>query len=323
MFASAALEYAETRLKPVKDDLKELNGDLTKEIFKEMGEMGFLGVDMPEEYGGSDLDKTTAALVVDYLSFSECGSLMVTLGAHTGIGTLPIVWYGTDEQKKKYLSKITSGEWLASFALTEPNAGSDAMNAETTAHLNDEKTHYLLNGQKIWITNGSWAKSCVVFAKVEGKMTAFIVDKECDGWVIGAEEKKMGIKGSSTVTMYFEDCKVPVENVLGSVGEGGHIALNVLYAGRWKLGFSSAAGCMSSMNVAYNFAKERRQFSRSITKFDMIKRKFANMVVRAWESDTLNYATTGSIDHTISKVDTARFHDRSGCRIMPLHRTRI
>ena len=303
MFASAALEYAETRLKPVKDDLKELNGDLTKEIFKEMGEMGFLGVDMPEEYGGSDLDKTTAALVVDYLSFSECGSLMVTLGAHTGIGTLPIVWYGTDEQKKKYLSKITSGEWLASFALTEPNAGSDAMNAETTAHLNDEKTHYLLNGQKIWITNGSWAKSCVVFAKVEGKMTAFIVDKECDGWVIGAEEKKMGIKGSSTVTMYFEDCKVPVENVLGSVGEGGHIALNVLYAGRWKLGFSSAAGCMSSMNVAYNFAKERRQFSRSITKFDMIKRKFANMVVRAWESDTLNYATTGSIDHTISKVD--------------------
>tara|TARA_Y100000590_G_scaffold31966_1_gene35338 strand:+ start:945 stop:2795 length:1851 start_codon:yes stop_codon:yes gene_type:complete len=305
MFASAALEYAETRLKPVKDDLKELNGDLTKEIFKEMGEMGFLGVDMPEEYGGSDLDKTTAALVVDYLSFSECGSLMVTLGAHTGIGTLPIVWYGTDEQKKKYLSKITSGEWLASFALTEPNAGSDAMNAETTAHLNDEETHYLLNGQKIWITNGSWAKSCVVFAKVEGKMTAFIVDKECDGWVIGAEEKKMGIKGSSTVTMYFEDCKVPVENVLGSVGEGGHIALNVLYAGRWKLGFSSAAGCMSSMNVAYNFAKERRQFSRSITKFDMIKRKFANMVVRAWESDTLNYATTGSIDHTISKVDKA------------------
>ena len=303
MFASAALEYAETRLKPVKDDLKELNGDLTKEIFKEMGEMGFLGVDMPEEYGGSDLDKTTAALVVDYLSFSECGSLMVTLGAHTGIGTLPIVWYGTDEQKKKYLSKITSGEWLASFALTEPNAGSDAMNAETTAHLNDEKTHYLLNGQKIWITNGSWAKSCVVFAKVEGKMTAFIVDKECDGWVIGAEEKKMGIKGSSTVTMYFEDCKVPVGNVLGSVGEGGHIALNVLYAGRWKLGFSSAAGCMSSMNVAYNFAKERRQFSRSITKFDMIKRKFANMVVKAWESDTLNYATTGSIDHTISKVD--------------------
>ena len=303
MFANAALEYAETRLKPVKDDLKELNGDLTKEIFKEMGEMGFLGVDMPEEYGGSDLDKTTAALVVDYLSFSECGSLMVTLGAHTGIGTLPIVWYGTDEQKKKYLSKITSGEWLASFALTEPNAGSDAMNAETTAHLNDEKTHYLLNGQKIWITNGSWAKSCVVFAKVEGKMTAFIVDKECDGWVIGAEEKKMGIKGSSTVTMYFEDCKVPVGNVLGSVGEGGHIALNVLYAGRWKLGFSSAAGCMSSMNVAYNFAKERRQFSRSITKFDMIKRKFANMVVKAWESDTLNYATTGSIDHTISKVD--------------------
>jgi len=303
MFAKAALDYAETRLKPVSGDLKGLNKELTLEIIKELGEMGFLGVDMPTEYGGSDLDKTTAALVVDYLSFSECGSLMVTLGAHTGIGTLPIVWYGTKDQKEKYLPKITSGEWLSCFALTEPNAGSDAMNGETTAHLNDEKTHYLLNGQKIWITNGSWANLCVAFAKVDGKMTAFIVDKDCKGWVIGAEEKKMGIKGSSTVTMFFENCMVPVENVLGSVGEGGHIALNVLYAGRWKLGFSSAAGCMSSMNVTYDFAKERRQFSRSITNFDMIKRKFANMVVKAWESDTLNYATTGSIDHTISKVD--------------------
>tara|TARA_Y100000590_G_scaffold470069_1_gene661774 strand:+ start:508 stop:2352 length:1845 start_codon:yes stop_codon:yes gene_type:complete len=303
MFAQAALEYAETRLKPVSGELKDLNRELTLEIIKELGEMGFLGVDMPSEYGGSDLDKTTAALVVDYLSFSECGSLMVTLGAHTGIGTLPIVWYGTKEQKQKYLPKITSGEWLSCFALTEPNAGSDAMNGETTAHLNDEKTHYLLNGQKIWITNGSWAHLCIVFAKVDGKMTAFIVDKECEGWVIGAEEKKMGIKGSSTVTMFFENCKVPVENVLGSVGEGGHVALNVLYAGRWKLGFSSAAGCMSSMNVTYNYAKERKQFSRSITNFDMIKRKFANMVVKAWESDTLNYATTGSLDHTISKLD--------------------
>ena len=303
MFANAALEYANTRLNPLKSDFKKLNKDLTLAILKEMGEMGFLGVDMPEEYGGSNLDKTTSALVVDYLAFSECGSLLVTIGAHSGIGTLPIVWYGTKEQKEKYLPKISSGEWLSSYALTEPNAGSDAMNGETTAYLNKEGTHYILNGQKIYITNGSWAKVCITFAKVDGKMTSFILDKDCEGWVIGAEEKKMGIKGSSTVTMFFENCKVPVENMLGKLGEGGHVAFNVLYAGRWKLGFSSAGGSMCSMNVAYNFAKERKQFSRSILEFDMIKKKFANMVIKAWESDTLNYATTGSIDESIAKLD--------------------
>ena len=303
MFADAAYDYATNRLRPLKDKLSILNKDLTLEIFKELGEMGFLGVDMPEQYGGSNLDKTTAAIVVDYLSFSECGSMMVTLGAHSGIGALPIVWYGTNAQKEKYLPKMASGEWLACFALTEPNAGSDAMNGESTAYLNEDKTHYVVNGQKIWITNGSWANSCIVFAKVSGKMTAFIVDKDCEGWVIGAEEKKMGIKGSSTVTMYFENCKVPVENLLGSVGEGGHIALNCLYAGRWKLGFSSAAGSMSSINGSYDFAKDRKQFSRSILKFDMIKNKFANMIARTWESDTINYATTGSIDDSIKKLN--------------------
>ena len=303
MFADAAYDYATNRLKPLKDKLSTLNKDLTLEIFKELGEMGFLGVDMPEQYGGSNLDKTTAAIIVDYLSFSECGSMMVTLGAHTGIGVLPIVWYGTNAQKEKYLPKMASGECLACFALTEPNAGSDAMNGESTAYLNEDKTHYIINGQKIWITNGSWANSCIVFAKVSGKMTAFIVDKDCEGWVIGAEEKKMGIKGSSTVTMYFENCKVPVENLLGSVGEGGHIALNCLYAGRWKLGFSSSAGSMSSINGSYDFAKDRKQFSRSILKFDMIKNKFANMIARTWESDTINYATTGSIDDSIKKLN--------------------
>lgn len=303
MFADAAYDYATSRLKPLKDKLSTLNKDLTLEIFKELGEMGFLGVDMPEQYGGSNLDKTTAAIIVDYLSFSECGSMMVTLGAHTGIGVLPIVWYGTNAQKEKYLPKMASGDWLACFALTEPNAGSDAMNGESTAYLNEDKTHYVINGQKIWITNGSWANSCIVFAKVSGKMTAFIVDKDCEGWVIGAEEKKMGIKGSSTVTMYFENCKVPVENLLGSVGEGGHIALNCLYAGRWKLGFSSSAGSMSSINGSYDFAKDRKQFSRSILKFDMIKNKFANMIARTWESDTINYATTGSIDDSIKKLN--------------------
>ena len=157
---------------------------------------------------------------------------MVTLGAHSGIGTLPIVWYGNEEQKKKYLPKLASGEWMACYALTEPNAGSDALNGESTAALSDDKSHYILNGQKIYITNGSWASVCVTFAKVEGKMTGFILDKNCPGWVIGSEEKKMGIKGSSTTTIFFENCKVPVENVLGEVGQGAGIAFNSLYAGR-------------------------------------------------------------------------------------------
>ncbi len=303
MFANAAYEYATTRMKPLKDDLKKLNKELTMEIVKEWGEMGFLGVDVPEEYGGSNLDKTTAAIVVDYLAFSECSSIMVTLGAHSGIGTLPIVWYGNETQKKKYLPKLTSGEILSCYALTEPNAGSDAMNGETAAYLNKEETHYILNGQKIYITNGSWADVCITFAKVDGKMTSFIIDKDCSGWVVGAEEKKMGIKGSSTATLFFEDCKVPTENMLGEVGEGGHIALNVLYAGRWKLGFSSAAGCKTGMKIAYDFSLERKQFSRSISNFGMIKNKFSKMIVKTWESDTVNYATTGSIDSSIKKLD--------------------
>ena len=303
MFADAAYDFATKRIKPQKDNLKELNKDLTLEIFKELGELGFLGVDIPEEYGGSSLDKTTAAIVVDYLAYSECASIMVTLGAHTGIGTVPIVWYGNEEQKKKYLPKIASGEWMAAYALTEPNAGSDALNGESTATLSEDGKHYILNGQKIYITNGSWASVCVTFAKVEGKMTGFILDKDCEGWVIGAEEKKMGIKGSSTTTIFFENCKVPIENVLGSVGQGAAIAFNSLYAGRWKLGFSSAAGCKTGMKISYDFAQERKQFSRSIASFSMIQNKFSKMIVRTWESDTLNYFTTGSVDSSITKLD--------------------
>ena len=303
MFADAAYEFATKRIKPEKDKLKEINKNLTLEIFKELGELGFLGVDIPEEYGGSDLDKTTSAIVVDYLAYSECSSIMVSLGAHSGIGTLPIVWFGNEEQKKKYLPKIASGEWVAAYALTEPNAGSDALNAESTAVLNADKTQYILNGQKLYITNGSWASVCVTFAKVDGKMTGFILDKACDGWVIGAEEKKMGIKGSSTTTIFFENCKVPVENVLGKVGQGAAIAFNSLYAGRWKLGFSSAAGCKTAMRISYNFAKERKQFSRSISNFPMIQNKFSKMIVKTWESDTLNYFTTGSVDLSISSLD--------------------
>ena len=303
MFMQTAYEFGENRILPVREELNVLNKELSLKIFKEMGELGFIGVDVPEEYGGLELDKTTACIIVDALSAGRNASIMVTLSAHTGIAMLPIVWYGNEEQKKKYLPKLSSGEWMGCYSLTEPGAGSDALSGTTTATLNKEETHYILNGQKIYVTNGAWADIAVTFASVDGKYTAFILDKDCTGWIIGEEEKKMGIKGSSTVTFFYENCKVPIENVLGNVGDGGPIAFNVLYVGRYKLGVTTGAGAKYVINGALDFATERKQFNRPIKEFGMLQRKFANMVTRCWESDSLNYMITGSIDHTLASID--------------------
>ena len=303
MFEAAALEFAQKTIYPVSADIEKYSEKLTREMFLKMGDLGFLGVDVPEEYGGLALDKTTACIVVDVISFGGSVSLMVTMAAHTGIATLPIVWYGNEEQKQKYLPKLASGEWMGCYALTEPSAGSDALSGQMKAHLSDDKKHYILNGQKIYITNGSWADVCVTFANVDGKYTAFIVDKDCEGWSVGEEEKKMGIKGSSTTTLYFEGCKVPVENMVGKIGEGSAIAFNVLYAGRYKLGVSAAAGAKICVNQAYNFANEREQFSRKIAEFPMMQKKMSEMVVKCWEADSLNYMTCGSIDEALKNVD--------------------
>jgi len=305
MFDQAAREYGENRLLEAREDLNVLNKDLSLEIFKEMGELGFLGVDVPEEYGGLALDKTTACIIVDALTSGRNASILVTASAHTGIAMLPIVWYGNHEQKEKYLPKLASGEWMGSYALTEPGAGSDALSGTTTAKLNEAGTHYLLNGTKIYVTNGGWCDVAVTFASVDGKYTAFILDKDCEGWVIGEEEKKMGIKGSSTVTFFYEDCKVPVENMLGEVGEGGPIAFNVLYVGRYKLGVTTAGGAKFVLDGALEFANEREQFNRPIKNFGMIQRKFANMVTRVWEGESINYMITGSIDHALAAADKA------------------
>ena len=303
MFEKAAWEFAQNKIKPQYRDLNKMNKDLTLKLFREIGELGFLGIDVPEKFGGIDLDKTAACIVLDALSSGKSASFMVTLSAHTGIGTLPIVWYGSEEQKAKYLPKIASGEYLACYALTEPNAGSDALAGSTTARLSDDGKHYLLNGQKIYCTNGSWADVAITFAKVNEKYTAFILDKNCDGWNLGGEEEKMGIKGSSTATFFFEDCKVPLENVLGEVGQGGPIAFNVLYAGRWKLGATTAAGSKFTINAALDFAKDRFQFDKSIKEFEMIQSKFASMTVKAWESDSIVYMTSGSIDSVANSLD--------------------
>ena len=303
MFVSAAAEFATKRIEPVHKDLNILNKDLSCEIFREMGELGFCGIDIPEKFGGLELDKTTACIVADVLSRGKSASMMVTFSCHTGIGILPITWYGNDDQKKKYLPKLASGEWMGCYALTEATAGSDAMGGTSKAKLSNDGKFYILNGQKLYVTNGGWADVCTTFAKVDGKYTAFIIDKDCEGFVVGEEEKKLGIKGSSTVTLYFENCKVPVENVLGEVGQGGPIAFNVLYTGRYKLGVTTAAGAKYTLNGAYDYAKEREQFSRSILHFDMIKSKFAKMITRTWEADSVNYMTCGSIDSAIAKLD--------------------
>ena len=303
MFESAALEFAQKTIYPISQDIEKYNKELTADTFKQMGELGFLGIDTPEEYGGLGLDKTTSCIVCDILSYGGSVSLMVTMAAHTGIATLPITWYGNEAQKQKYLPKLSSGEWIGCYALTEPSAGSDALSGQMKAHLSDDGKYYILNGQKIYITNGSWAEVCVTFANVDGKYTAFIVDKNCEGWSVGEEEKKMGIKGSSTTTLYFENCKVPVENMLGKVCQGAAIAFNVLYTGRYKLGVSAAAGAKICVNKAYDFANEREQFSRPIVQFSMMKKKMAEMVVKCWEADSLNYMTCGSIDNVLKDVD--------------------
>ena len=304
MIASSAKDFAKEQLKPISDKLNNvLDEELTRKIFREVGELGFLGVEVPEKFGGLELDKTTASIVVDCLSSGESASIMVSISAHTGIAMLPIIWYGNDKQKEKYLPRMASGEFIGCFALTEPGAGSDVLAASTKAELNKDKTHYILNGQKIYITNGGWADVSVVFAMVDNKYTAFIIEKDCEGLVIGAEEKKLGIKGSSTTSLFFENCKVPIENVLGEVGQGGPIAFNVLYPGRYKLGVTTCSGSKYLITAALDFAFNREQFSRSVANFGMIKNKFANMVTKSWESDSINYMTTGAIDEAVQKLD--------------------
>ncbi len=302
MFNEAVSEFGRERILPLNNELSVFNTELTREIFSEMGELGFLAVDFPEEYGGLALDKVTTLIVAEKLMTGGNASILVTLSDHTGIGTLPIIWYGNSDQKEKYLPKLASGEWMGSFALTESEAGSDALAGKMTAQLNEDGTHFILNGTKIFVTNGSWTEVCVTFAKVDEKFTAFIIDKDCPGWVVGPEEHKLGIKGSSTCTFFFEDCKVPIENVLGKVGQGAAIAFDVLYTGRYKLGATTMGGSKYVVNTAIEYALEREQFNHQITDFGMIRRKFADMVVKSWEADTVIYSTAGAIDEAMEKI---------------------
>jgi len=297
-------DFARETLLPHAEEIEKLDEGLTRDLLKEMSQLGLMGADVPEKYGGMGLDKTASALVVEALAHCGSASLLVTYTDQTGIGLFPILWYGNEAQKEKYLPAILSGEKISSFALTEPGAGSDALATATTAVYDPEKRQFVINGTKQFITNGSWADLAVLYAKVDGqKFTAFVLEKDFPGWKRGPEEKKMGIKGSSTTTYVLEDCLVPEENVLGGVGKGVPVAFNVLYIGRMKLGAVTMGAAKVIIGSALEYARQRRQFGRPIAAFGMIQRKLADMTRRAFEAESITYACTGSIDAAIAALD--------------------
>ncbi len=282
--------FLETDVLPVLERIDKLEQGLMPSLLEKAGEQGLLSVSVPEEYGGLGKDFITATLVNEGLGGGF--SFSVAVSAHTGIGTLPILYFGTAEQKQKYIPKLATGEWKGSYGLTEPNSGSDALGAKTTATLSKDGKYYLLNGQKCWITNGGFADVYTVFAKIDGtQFTGFIVERGFEGFTQGPEEHKMGIKGSSTVQLYFQDCKVPVENVLGEIGKGHIIAFNILNIGRLKLAAAAMGGAKRALTTSIQYATTREQFKTAIANFGAIKSKIAEMAIRIWVNESTLYRT--------------------------------
>ena len=297
-------QFSEDRIFPNVQNIEKLDEDLCRSIMREMGELGLIGIDTPEEFGGTDLDKITACLITEGVGWGGSSSFGCIFGVQTGIGSLGIVFFGTPEQKKKYLPKLITGEWIAAYGLTEPSAGSDALSAKTTAFLSDDGSHYILNGEKQFISNGGWADVYTILAQVDGnKFSGFIVDRDTEGFTIGAEEKKMGMKGSSTTSLKFTDAKVPVENLLYEVGKGATIAFNALNIGRYKLASASVGGSKLAIRETIKYALERRQFGQPIAKFDSIIGKIADITVRTYVADTMLYCTVGMIQDAIDDLD--------------------
>jgi len=288
-------QFLDTEVIPVVERMDKLEPGLMPGLLEKAGEQGLLGVSVPEQYGGMGKDFITSTIVAEYLGGGY--SFSVANAAHTGIGTLPILYFGTEAQRAKYVPKLASGEFKGSYGLTEPNSGSDALSAKTTAKLSADGKHYLLNGQKCWITNGGFADVYTVFAKIDGEQfTAFIIERGMEGFTLGPEEHKMGIKGSSTVQLYFQDCKVPVENVLGEIGRGHIIAFNILNIGRLKLGAATIGGARRALTTTLKYAKAREQFKLPIVKFGAIRHKLAEMAIRLWVGEAALYRVAKNID---------------------------
>jgi alkylation response protein AidB-like acyl-CoA dehydrogenase len=302
MIAKMTADFIDGEVFPHDEEIEKQNFEVTVRLLKQAGELGLLGADVPEAYGGTGLDKVSSSLITE--NMVKGSSFALSHGAHVGIGSLPIVLFGNEYQKNKYLPSLATGERLAAYCLTEPSSGSDALGAKTTAVLNQEGTHYVLNGTKQFITNAGFADVFVVYAKVDGeKFTAFIVEKEFPGVSTGVEEKKMGIKGSSTRMLILEDCLVPVENVLGEIGRGHVIAFNILNIGRYKLAVGTVGSSKWAIELAVNYAKERKQFGRSLADFPLIQKKLAEMAVRTYVAESMVYRTTGLIDRAMEAID--------------------
>lgn len=295
MVKEMCLQFLASEVLPVIDRIDKLEPGLMPSLMVKAGEQGLLGASIPESFGGLGKDFITSTLVNEGLGGGF--SFSVAIAAHTGIGTLPILYFGTDAQKEKYIPKLTSGEWKGAYGLTEPESGSDALGAKTTATLSADGKYYLLNGQKCWITNGGFADVYTVFAKIDGdKFTAFIVERGMEGFTQGPEEHKMGIKGSSTVQLYFQDCKVPVENLLGEIGRGHVIAFNILNIGRLKLCAAALGGAKMGLNNSIEYANTRVQFKVPIASFGAIKHKLAEMAIRTWVCESALYRTSKWIE---------------------------
>ncbi|MBA3271010.1 MAG: acyl-CoA dehydrogenase family protein [Acidobacteria bacterium] len=303
LFGQTAAEFMRNEVVPNEASLYAHDWSKTRELLKKAAELDLLRLEIPAAYGGLGLDKISAAYVGEHIAINP--SFGGSLGAHTSIGTLPIVYFGTDDQKARYLPRLASAEMIGAYALTEPHSGSDALSARTTARLTADGKHYVLNGQKAWITNGGFADVFTVFAKVDGeKFTAFIVERSM-GVQSGADEKKLGLDGSSTTVLMLDNVFVPVENVLGVIGEGHKVAFNILNLGRVKLGARNIAGAKQALNQSVKYAKERRQFGKAICEFGLVKQKLAEMTVRCFVGEAMVYRALGDVDKALEGVDEA------------------
>jgi len=308
MIAQTTEDFIMNEVWPLIDKLENHEFEYSVELLKKAGELGLLSVDIPEQYGGLQLDTISSSLITE--KFALAGGFSITHGAHVGIGTLPIVFFGNEEQKATYLPKLATGEYIAAYALTEPGSGSDALGAKTTAVLNEAGTHYVLNGEKQWITNSDFADVFVVYAKIDGEhFSAFIVERDYPGVSVGPEEKKMGIKGSSTRTLVLEDAEVPVENLLGEKGRGHIIAFNILNVGRYKLAIGGVGGAKRGIELATKYVKERKQFDRTIASFTLTQEKLGTMAAETYANESAAYRTVGLFEQRLGTLSEDQLND--------------
>src|SRR5271170_4992169 len=304
MIGQTTEEFAVNEILPQAEKIEHKDYSVSRDLLKKAGDLGLSGVEVPEAYGGLEMDKVTAAVIADHLA--KYAGFAATWGAHSGIGTLPIVYFGTEAQKKKYLPRLGSGEMVGAYALSEASSGSDALNCRARAQLSSDGKYYILNGEKMWITNAGFADLFTVFAKIDGeKFSAFLVERTFPGLSIGGEEHKLGIRGSSTCPVILNDCKVPVENLLGEIGKGHVIAFNILNVGRFKLGAMCVGGARVSLESAVTYAKQRKAFGKTIGEFGLVREKIANMATLIYVGESLVYRTVGMMDALLSEIDSA------------------